>query len=98
LLAEVALAAVVADVHGVSDELASATELGTERVWPEVGLLAVPEPEGAHAVGVRAVRGPALGGQFADQAARGSGAVTGTVTDGRERRLTFEVGSTHVHG
>ena len=82
LHAEVTLAAVVALVHGEGGELAAPAELGLESVRPEAELLAVAEAVSLHAMGVRAVRGAASGGQLADQAATGSGAVTGTVTNG----------------
>ena len=83
LLARVALAAVVAGVHGEGGELAASAELSLESVRPEGELLAVLEPVGLHAMGVRAVRGAAFGGPLADRATPGPGAVTGTVTNGR---------------
>ncbi len=96
LLAEVALAAFTL-VHGVGDELASATELSLENVWLKGELLALPEPEGPNAMGVRAVCGAAPGGQLADQAETSPGAVTGTVTNGQGRRV-LDVGCAPVHG
>jgi hypothetical protein len=52
LCAEVALATLIAFVHRVRGELAPASEVGLEGVWLEGQLLAVPEPEGLHAMGV----------------------------------------------
>jgi hypothetical protein len=83
LLAKIALAAVVAGVHGEGGELAASAELSLESVRPEGELLAVPEPVGLHAMNVRAVLGAAVGGPLADQATPGPGAVIGTVTNGR---------------
>ena len=83
MIAEVTLAAVVAEVHGEGGELASAAELSLKSVRPEAELLAVAEPVGLHTVGIRAVRGASFGGPLADQTTPRPGAVTGTVTNGR---------------
>ncbi len=92
--------AALALVDGVGGESAPTPEVSLEGIWLEGELLAMPKPERLHAMGVRAVRGPASSGLLADEAATGARTVTGTVTYGQLvlGRLALDVELDRVHG